>query len=204
MATKVTPRKNWSPSLAPRFYAPTSPSRRVRDDHAAYIASWIAVLQNDSGRFSAPPLCAARRPIICMAGSNKPSRNQLRRAGRRVGRLCCAMALLRFIEIDGRRYLWRDCMFEGTRIVFVANFGKVCSACNSRLPRTRAWSIQQHGSPTLPPTSNNRARRRDTASHCVAITHRKPRIWNCPDCRRARAPPVRANGFGLGSPMDAL
>ena len=102
------------------------------------------------------------------------------------------MALLRFIEIDGRRYLWRDCMFEGTRTVIVANFGKVCSACNSRLPRTRAWSIQQHGSPTLPPTSNNRARRRDTASHCVAITHRKPRNLELPRLQ-TRPRPARSS-----------
>ncbi len=40
--------RSWSPKWAPPSSAPTSASRlEIRDDHAAYIASWLKVLKND-------------------------------------------------------------------------------------------------------------------------------------------------------------
>ena len=45
---KATPPRSWSPSWARRFSAPTSAiTPEPRDDHAAYIASWLKVLKDD-------------------------------------------------------------------------------------------------------------------------------------------------------------
>jgi hypothetical protein len=43
----------------------------TRDDHAAYIASWLKVLKDASGRSSPPPAMRRRPPIICTACSRR-------------------------------------------------------------------------------------------------------------------------------------
>ena len=41
------PLRSWSLSLAALSFPPILASREPREDHAAYIASWLKVLKND-------------------------------------------------------------------------------------------------------------------------------------------------------------
>jgi len=44
---KAMPLRSWSLSLAALSFPPILASREPREDHAAYIASWLKVLKND-------------------------------------------------------------------------------------------------------------------------------------------------------------
>ncbi len=67
-----------------------------RDDHAAYIASWLKVLKDD------------KRAIFTAASHAQRAADFLHGLQPRTGDGAGSMKALRFIEIDGKRHLWRD------------------------------------------------------------------------------------------------
>ena len=78
-ATKVMPRRNWSPSLARLSSAPTSASPpRFATDHAAYIGHWLKVLKNDK-RLIFTAAAHAQRAADYLHGAATASRS--RRSG---------------------------------------------------------------------------------------------------------------------------
>ncbi len=92
----------------------------MRPDHAAYIASWLTVLKNDKRFIFTAAAMRSAPPIICTAFSRRrktqPPDAVLRAMEDEPGPFPDAVAaawhvimtLPRFIEIDGRRYLWRE------------------------------------------------------------------------------------------------
>jgi antirestriction protein ArdC len=77
----------------------------VREDHATYIASWITVLKNEKRAIFSAAAHAQRAADYLH--SLQPRQTEEERAAAQAAPFP-AMALPRFIEIDGRRYLWRD------------------------------------------------------------------------------------------------